>query len=156
MTKVSLLLVVCACMLAVTAAGCQTGPAYSATLTGADVVPPIKSDASGMATFLDSKEGDELRYKVEVKGLKNVTGVKLTMWREGQAGDTVATLWDGPQREAAFTGKLAEGVLTSADLRGPLQGKTMAELVGHIKEGHIYLLVTTMQNKDGELRGKVK
>ena len=55
-----------------------------------------------------------------------------------------------------FSGVLTQGSSTSAQLLGPLKGKTIANLVALIKAGSVYLNVGTSGHPLGELRGQLQ
>jgi hypothetical protein len=52
-------------------------------------------------------------------------------------------------------GPLAQGNFTAADLKGPLAGKQLFDLVNMIKNGDAYVNVHTTQNPEGEIRGQL-
>ena len=53
-------------------------------------------------------------------------------------------------------GVLAEGTITSANLTGPLAGKTIKDLINVMRSGNAYVNVHTKQNPAGEIRGQIK
>jgi hypothetical protein len=50
-------------------------------------------------------------------------------------------------------GPLTQGNFTAADLKGPLAGKQLFDLVNLIKNEDAYVNVHTTQNLEGEIRG---
>ena len=50
---------------------------------------------------------------------------------------------------------VGKGTITSSDLKGPLAGKQISDLVNIIKGGQAYVNVHTEQNKNGEIRGQI-
>ena len=48
------------------------------------------------------------------------------------------------------------GTITSADLKGPLSGKQISDLIRLIQDGKAYVNVHTDQNPNGEIRGQLK
>jgi hypothetical protein len=47
------------------------------------------------------------------------------------------------------------GSIAANNLEGPMQGKTVAELIDAIKNNTTYVNVHTEQNPDGEIRGQL-
>ena len=118
---------------------------FSARLSGSNEVPPTESEASGTASF--SVDNDVISYKIEVSRMNDVLRAFLQNAKEGSNGDVVVVL---------DTGNLAEGTITSADLVGPLEGKSVSDLVDLIKKGEIYVNLHSPDFQDGEIRGQVK
>jgi hypothetical protein len=52
-------------------------------------------------------------------------------------------------------GQLSNGVITSADLSGPLIGKTVNDLANLMKNDSVYVVVRTQAHENGELQGVV-
>jgi hypothetical protein len=50
----------------------------------------------------------------------------------------------------------AKGVITASKLVGPLQGKTIEDLVDDIRAGKAYVNVHTKGHPDGEIRGTIE
>lgn len=63
--------------------------------------------------------------------------------KAGESGQPVAEL------------SMGKGTITSSDLKGPLAGKQISDLVKMIKSGGAYVNVHTQQNQMGELRGQI-
>jgi hypothetical protein len=101
--------------------------------------------------------GEVLRYKLNVRNIENVTAAHLHMGGKGTAeGPVVAPLYTGPRKTGEFSGMLSEGMITAGDLKGPLSGKSVADLAELMDEGNVYVNVHTAQNPGGEIRGQVK
>lgn len=77
----------------------------------------------------------------------------------GQEGPVAVWLYPShppaAMKNGEFTGVLARGSITAADLQGPLKGKTIADLVDDIKAGNAYVNVHTKANPGGEIRGQI-
>jgi hypothetical protein len=54
----------------------------------------------------------------------------------------------------AVNGVLSKGTSAASDLKGPLTGKQLSDLVNLIKSGNAYVNVHTTQNPRGEIRDK--
>jgi hypothetical protein len=104
-----------------------------------------------------TEKGQGLRYKVTVKDIENVTAAHLHLRTSDSAeGAVIAPLFLGPKKAGKFSGLLAQGTLTDKDLKGPLAGKTMNDLVRMINDGSVYVNVHTDKHPAGEIRGEVK
>lgn len=140
----------------------QSAQTFSATLSGSNEVPAVKTDAAGEAKFSIPSGKEQLHYEVTVHDLKDVTMAHLHMSPAGENGPIVVWLYPSPSEqkekliEGVTNGKLVEGTVTPADFVGPLKEKPFDDLVAKIKQGDIYVTVHTKQNPEGELRGKVE
>jgi hypothetical protein len=135
----------------------QTRPLiFRATLEGEQEVPPVDSDAKGVAIFRLSNDGTELEYKVIVANIEDVTAAHIHLAPKGENGDIVAFLFN-PEAptEGRTNGVLAKGTITSADLVGPLEGATLSELIAKMEAGNTYVNVHTVEHPAGEIRGQI-
>jgi hypothetical protein len=154
-----------------TALGAATrgpGAAYTAPLSGGEEVPPRATSASGEATFRVSADGQSLAYTVAVRDISNVTMGHIHAGAAGTNGDIVLPLVPmAPPGGGPRSGVIGEGTATAAQLVGPLQGKTMADLVALLDAGTAYVNIhtgagaspATLQPGDippGELRGQIR
>ena len=79
----------------------------------------------------------------------------------GEAGPIVVWLYPAPSQQAPkmisglFNGVLATGSITAADLIGPLQGKTVGDLMQQMQAGNAYANIHTTANPAGEVRGQI-
>lgn len=125
-------------------------------LTGANEVPAVWTEAAGQAIFQLSMDGTELSYKLITDSIENVRMAHIHIAAEGQNGPVAAWLYGPEVIEGVFGGVLAEGVITNADLIGPLAGQSLADLVAIFYAGGAYVNVHTVQNPGGEIRGQIK
>ncbi len=141
----------------VSASGATT---FHATLSGKNQSPPIDVPAHGTATFVLSKSGKSLHFRLYVADIENVSMAHIHIGAAGEEGPVAAWLYPShpPARvkKGKFTGELATGVITARDLQGPLKGKTVADLVQDIKNGDAYVNVHTVQHPAGEIRGQIQ
>ena len=133
---------------------------FHAHLDGKDQVPPAKTKAQGEALFNLSKDGDSIHYKITVANIENVTMSHIHEGAVGANGSVVVWLYPSAPPPKLISGKsngvLAEGTITSASLVGPLEGKSLTDLVNDIKSGKAYVNVHTSQYPGGEIRGQIK
>jgi hypothetical protein len=127
---------------------------YSVHLSGGNEVPPVETPAQGQAIFRLNRQGTELYYKLIVANLSNIVQAHIHLGAPGQNGGVVAWLFpSGPFPpnpvppvhwiEGRFSGVLAEGILTDADLVGALAGMTLADLIEHFDNHNAYVNVHT-------------
>jgi|GEM_PF-111499 len=133
---------------------------FTANLSGDEEVPPIDTPARGNATFELNDNGTMLHYRLMVENITNVTMAHIHMAPFGQNGSVVAWLYPNvppavliPGR---FDGLLAEGNITSANLTGPLAGKSFDILMESIMNETAYVNVHTDRYPAGEIRGQIK
>lgn len=132
---------------------------FKAQLSGGELSPAVKTEASGGALFDFSQDGKSLHFNLSVKNLGNATAAHIHLGAKGKEGPPVATLYpfgtSPPVKESKFSGILAQGVITAANLEGPLKGKPLSALLKEIQDGNAYVKVHTKQHPDGELRGQI-
>ena len=145
---------------AASAGGPGTGaPAkFTVDLTGAQSVQANPSTATG--TFILSVEAGpngqfNISYELDVKDLVDVTAAHIHLGAADANGPVIVPLFTGPAKSGSFTGVLAQGALTVADLTGPMAGKTFADLTAAVLGGQTYVNVHTKANPNGEIRGQI-
>ena len=150
---------------------------FTSTLSGKEVVPPVKTDGTGVANFEVSQSS--LNYQINVLNAGTVTTVQIHSGAVGTNGDVLVTLFkskgnDGKlfddfpkvrdlspkfsdissttQRSSSFS---ASGNVQASDLTGQLAGKTINDLVSTMQSGNTYVNVLTEEHPKGELRGQI-
>jgi hypothetical protein len=129
---------------------------YDAPLSGENEVPPVQTSATGEAEFT-VLENDTIKYRVNVTGIMNASASHIHMGKEGENGDVVIDLLNTPtskDKDTAY-GMIFRGNLTDAGLKGPMQGKTLNDLVAAMDSGDTYVNLHTAANPDGEIRGQI-
>ena len=132
----------------------------TAHLTGDQAVPPSGSSATGDATLRPNRDNTELRYKVTVTGLYNDGSTEIHLYlgdamAPSRPDQSVATLPVTTTKKGRFTGVLSSGALTAAGLTGPLAGHPLADLVGVMAQGKVFIEIATAADPTGELRGTI-
>jgi hypothetical protein len=127
---------------------------FNSKLTGQSEVPPKTTEATGTAFFF--YDGKSMHYEVDVTNINNVTLAHIHQGKTGINGPVVVVLLNSePKPLGMVHGPLAQGNFTAADLKGPLAGKQLFDLVNMIKNGDAYVNVHTTQNPGGEIRGQL-
>ncbi len=129
---------------------------FKAKLTGSEVVPPVKTKASGEAIFREFRGERRMFYRLNVSDIENVTAAHIHKGKKGENGPPVLVLYSGSKKAGKFSGLLAKGTVTDYDLIGPLKGKTLRDLIQMIYDGEAYVNVHTERYSAGEIRGQVK
>jgi hypothetical protein len=140
--------------------GAAAKTSFTAYLAGDQEVPPVKTTATGNATFELGKDGKNLKYQLMVTDLKNLTMAHIHQGAKGKNGPVVVWLYPKQAKPALkkgeFTGVLAAGTITAANLAGPLKGKPLSALVQEMKSGGVYVNVHTKKHPEGEIRGQIQ
>jgi len=156
MQKVKLFLfIVLAAIFTATTGFAFMGHSFHAKLTSKEETKAPESKASGKVEFKLSKDGTTLTYKLHVKNIMDASAAHIHMAKKGADGPPVVGLFS-EAKKGKFSGVLAQGTITDKDLIGPLQGKTVKDLVELFKSGDAYVNVHTDANPDGEIRGQIK
>ena len=132
---------------------------FRTSLKGENEVPAVETRAQGQAIFQLSRDGSELSYKLIVANIENVTMAHIHLAPADANGPVVAWLYpEGPPPQlipGRFSGVLAEGVITDADIVGETDVETLDDLIDEIRAGNAYVNVHTEQNPGGEVRGQI-
>jgi len=128
---------------------------FTATMTGSEEVPPKNTQATGSAKFVSSSDGNSMTYRIRVAHINGVTMAHIHSGSIGKNGPIVVTLFKSATQTGPMNGPLSQGTITSANLEGPLKGKTISDLVKLINDGKAYANVHTQQNPKGEIRGQI-
>jgi hypothetical protein len=140
---------------------------FRAHLSGREEVPPVNTRAQGQAIFQLSKDGNELRYKLIVANIHNVTQAHIHCGAAGVNGPVVAWLYpDAPPATlipGRFNGILAEGTIDAVDVVArpdsaacPGGVANFDDLIAKIRSGEAYVNVHTSQFPPGEIRGQIR
>lgn len=126
---------------------------FSAQLSGDQEVPPVQTNASGMAWFKSSR--DNLEFELNVTDLQGITMAHIHNGKQGEIGPPVLPLYKSDSPTILVNGKLASGNITANMLEGPMVGKQIANLTTAMKNSETYVNVHTQQNPNGEIRGQI-
>lgn len=129
---------------------------FFARLKGGNEVPPVETSAYGVTEFILGHDGTRLHYKLTLKRIKKVTAAHIHLGTREQNGPVVAFLFGPLTASISVDTGIVTGVLTSEDLEGLLQGKTIQDLVYAIENGNTYVNVHTEKHRQGEIRGQIQ
>ncbi len=147
MRKLALLIVLLASVPAVVLAAAR-GQNFGAHLDGDSEIPARDTQAQGQVVLALNDTGDALRYRLIASNIENVVASHIHVGPPTANGPVVAFLAGNfPPGGGRTDGVLAEGTITSANLVGPLAGKTLADLLAEMNAGNAYVNVHT--NEDG-------
>jgi hypothetical protein len=131
--------------------GAQT---FTATLEGS----ANKSNSTGTAKFQVNENNSKISYWLNVTGIKKINEAHIHNGTSGQSGDILVSLLSKSKSakggtsppEIGFSGNITKG-----ELRGPLQGKDIADLVSLMSNGSAYVNVHTDKYPKGAIRGQI-
>ena len=123
---------------------------FNAKLTGQEEVPPVDTQATGMAEF--TPNGENVNYMINATNIKNVTEGHIHTGVNGTNGPIVVTLF---MAEPNTNDVNEKGSITADKLRGPLEGKAVSDLITSMKNGSTYANIHTDQKPNGEIRGQI-
>jgi hypothetical protein len=113
-------------------------------LQGAEEVPPRVTPASGQIS-LRLLDDDHVAYTLDVADITNITMAHIHMAPKGVNGGIVVWLYPSVKGTAPLPGGsgpvgriLVSGTFSSADFRGALAGKTMADFLAAVEAGQTY------------------
>ncbi len=119
----------------------ETDKAYTGMLDAEQEVPSNSSDATGLATFNLSKQGNEVNYYVVVEGLTGpIQMAHLHNAPAGENGGVIVDLMSG------IDGNVISGSFDPNEFDGLLEA---------MNAGEIYINVHTTENPGGEVRGQL-
>jgi hypothetical protein len=143
---------------------------FTATLSGKQVIPPVKTDGIGTANFEVGE--NSLSYQINVLNAGKIISVTINKGAIGTNGDAIVTLIESQDNDAKLIGNVpkvtgiasttqssssfsASGNVNVSELTGPLKDKTIADLVTVMQSGQTYVNVQTQDHPEGELRGQI-
>jgi hypothetical protein len=127
---------------------------FGSFLIGNEEVPAVESSGAGAAYFSLNPDGNTLNFQLRVANTSGIVAAHLHRAAVGVNGGVVVTLlMQDPS--GLVNGVIAEGMITSEDLVGYLDGMEIMDLVNEIENGNIYVNIHTLDIPSGELRGQV-
>ena len=128
---------------------------YDAPLSGQNEVPGVQSSATGLAEFTPPVN-DTIKYRINITGISAATGAHIYSGQAGENGEVIADLLtDTSKNNDVSNGMTIRGNLSDSTLKGPMEGKTLEDLVAAMDSGETYVNVHTAEHPDGEIRGQI-
>jgi hypothetical protein len=141
-------------------------------LNGDGEVPARPSLGQGQGIFRISDDGQSVEYKLIASNIDNVFMAHIHLAPAGVNGPIVEWLFPstaptpGPNGAGRFSGVLATGTFTAANLVGPLAGHPLSDLLSAMRNDSAYVNVHTNDGIDptntgagdfpgGEIRGQL-
>ena len=150
---------------------------YNTILSGSQQVPPVKTNATGTASFELLDDNKTIHYQINILDVPNITGIHIHQGKVGENGDIVVNLYNNSKQNIFLKGNetkisqivsnsvkingnvhssfLASGTINNSDLKGPLYGKSISDLINLIKSKNAYVNVHSQSHPDGEIRGDI-
>jgi hypothetical protein len=127
-----------------------------AQLSGQNEVPAVETSATGEAKFT-IPANDTIKFKVNVTGISNASAAHIHMGKAGENGKVIVDLLNAPESKDKDTayGMIFRGNISDSILTGPMQGKTLDDLLAAMESGDTYVNVHTSEHPDGEIRGQL-
>jgi hypothetical protein len=99
---------------------------------------------------------DTIKYRINITGISNATGAHIHSGQASENGEVIADLLtDTSKNNDVSYGMTIRGNLSDSSLKGPMEGKTLEDLVAAMDSGETYVNVHTAEHPDGEIRGQV-
>lgn len=134
--------------------GQQGVQSFSAALSGS----ANKSNSTGTAKFLVNENNSQISYWINVTGIKKINQAHVHNGTTGQDGDIVVSLLSNSKsaKGNATPPKIGfNGNVTKGDLRGPMQGKDIPDLITLMGNGSAYVNIHTDKYPKGAIRGEI-
>jgi CHRD domain len=134
--------------------GQQGVQSFSAALSGS----ANKSNSTGTAKFLVNENNSQISYWINVTGIKKINQAHVHNGTTGQDGDIVVSLLSNSKsaKGNATPPKIGfNGNITKGDLRGPMQGKDISDLITLMGNGSAYVNIHTDKYPKGAIRGQI-
>jgi hypothetical protein len=126
---------------------------FRAKLDANNVVPPVDSEADGVATF--KIKDDAVQSTINVTGIADISGAQIFMGEIGQDGDPIVDLVKTGVKTQRSDGVAIKGTFTAAEFDGSMQGKDLSALQSAMAANQTFVNVMTSEHPDGEITGHI-
>lgn len=131
----------------------QVGPNYTASLSGANEVPPVETDASGIFIGGYNSTDDTFDWDLDAQGAEFTMG-HIHLGEPGENGPIVVTLFMVGEEEDPTTDVDLAGSVSFEDLENDLEDNWPAFLDA-LENGELYVNLHSVDNPAGEIRGQL-
>jgi hypothetical protein len=140
---------------------------FETHLRGKNENPARVTNAKGEFEAELSEDGMSLYYRLELKNISNATASHIHLGSAEVNGPVVAFLYGSVPPGSGFSKEIVvEGVITGANLVGPLAGQPLSALIAQMEAGNTYVNAHTNDGIDptntgpgdfpgGEVRGQI-
>lgn len=127
--------------------------AFTAELSGENVLPTVNTDANGTITIQGNNQS--LNYQLALNDISNVTGAHIHFGNDNENGKIVVSLLRSNSPSGLEVETLG-GNFTADDVQGPLAGLPLEQLIGFMGNGSTYVNVHSIEFPLGEIRGQIE
>lgn len=129
---------------------------FTASLSGADSVPPVETASTGDLVMDYDPVALTLTFSLNLSGLTNPSSAAIYEGAPGTSGTAVYVLFAGPtETTSGFDGELAGGTIEPGKLTGSLVGGTIGDLIALIQAGNAYVSVGNTSHPVDAIRGPI-
>lgn len=126
---------------------------FAVQLSGANEVPKVMTDASGLAKFQFNTSDTNLTFQINIDGINSdILFSHIHLAEAGANGGVVYTL-RGDLVPGPFSGVYAKDALLPSMLSGQLEGGDLIILKEAFRTGYAYVNIHSADFPSGELRG---
>ncbi|MGG1658253.1 CHRD domain-containing protein [Brevibacillus sp. NRS-1366] len=129
---------------------------FQALVRGSEEVPSVSTNATGNIMFRLSADGQKLDFRLVTNQLRHFTQAHIHIGARGVNGPVVVFLFGPVTRGISVNRGEVIGSITRSELVGPLEGRSLAELIRLMNNGLTYVNAHSTQNPDGEIRGQIR
>lgn len=135
---------------------------FSARLKGDNEVPPVETDAFGIAKFVANKKRTKLKFFLKVRNIQNFFQAHIHFGERGENGPVVVFLFGAnletleEQNGITTQRGVVTGTITDDDIVPNEVGiETVEDLINFMEQELTYVNAHTEQNPGGEIRGQI-
>jgi hypothetical protein len=126
---------------------------FRAKLDANNQVPPVDSEADGVATF--KIKDDAVQSTINVTGITDISSAQIFMGEIGQNEDPIVDLVKTGEKTQRPDGVAIKGMFTASELEGSMQGKDLPALQSAMAANQTFVNVMTSEHPDGEVTGHI-